>query len=179
MLSKSRFTFRTLNRHPRGLHSVADRPNDVLILRRLEDVIILNCVGVRSQVGVALGRCLLKAFLEEEELEFGAHLHGVSKLGGAFELALQYLAGRHLDGTVVILKITNHQRRLLQPRNEAHGVKIGNAAHVAVARLPIGETVIRQDVHLDVGGDQVVACLNAMAEGVVDKELAAHALALP
>ena len=91
MLSEARLAFRAFDRHTGALHAVPDSPDQVLILCGLEDVVVLDRVGVGREVAVALRRCRLVAFLEQEELELGAALYRVAELGRLLQLTLQHL----------------------------------------------------------------------------------------
>ena len=56
-------------------------------------------------------------------------------------------------------------------------VRSGTRHDVAVAVVPVGESVARQRLHVDVDGEEVVACLDAVLEHVVEEERSRHPLA--
>src|SRR5207249_4013522 len=158
-----------LHRHVGRLHPVADGADERLLLRRLQDVIVLEIVRHRRQVLVTFRPRLLERLAEAVELELGRRLHEVALRGRAGDLALEHPARRLLDRrAVVVVHVAEHERRLRQPRDHAQGGEVGDHLHVAVAALPRGEREARLRLHLHVHRQEVDARVDAVGKDVVD-----------
>ena len=72
-----------------GAHLVADAAQDVLLPRRLHELVVLDRRHVRRQALPPLGAGLLVGVEEEEELELGGAAHAQPALGGPLQLAAQ------------------------------------------------------------------------------------------
>ena len=167
-----------LDRHPRRLHPVADGAHQRLLLRGLEDVVVLQVVRHRGEAVVTLGPRLVEGLAEEVELELGGGLHPVADPGGALELAPEHPARRLLDGLALLgVDVAEHERGLGQPRQQAPGGEVGHQLHVAVAPLPRGELEARQRLHLHVHREEVDAGVDAVVQHVVEEVAADDALA--
>ncbi len=93
VLARTGFPFRELDRDARVVHAVADRPDDVLVACRLQDVVVLHVRCVIGQAAELFRPRLLVRLFEEVELELGAALDLVAQRRGPLELAAQHLAG--------------------------------------------------------------------------------------
>ena len=69
MLPGLGLALRELDGDARRVHAVADRADQVLVLRRLEDVVVEHVVVLRCEVAVAPRSSLVVALAEHEELE--------------------------------------------------------------------------------------------------------------
>ena len=162
VLAPAELTFRELDRYPRVVHVVAELPDHELVLAGLEDVVVHDVVRLGAHVLVALPRRLLERVLEEVELEFRAALHRVPGGPGPLHLTLEDLAGRHLHrfAGLLVEHVAQDERRLLKPRDGAHGGQVRLHGQVAVAGLPVGVRVPGERLHLHVHGQQVVAAVD-------------------
>ncbi len=97
MLADARLSLRVLHRDARVEHLVADLPDHVLLPRGLEKLVVLDGARVGEQLVPALGGGLGVGVAEQVELELGCAAHLEPALGGAFDLASEYPAWRHLD----------------------------------------------------------------------------------
>src|SRR6266542_2756142 len=180
VLAPARLALRELDRDRGGVHRVADGTDQVLVPSRLQQVIVLDDRGVGLEIRVSLDCGFLVRVAEQEELELRTDLDRVSRGRRPLDLPLQDPPGRdlHRGAGLVIDEIAQHQRSLFEPRYGAQRREIGHGLHVAVALLPVGEPVAGHGRHVDVHGEQVVACLDAGALGdVVEEVVAGHALA--
>ena len=159
-------------------HLVADATQDVLLARRLEELVVLDAVGVGDEPAPALVGSLLEGVQEQEELELGGAPHGEPALVGPLDLSLQDASGRHLDRAAGgIEQVADDEGRAVQPRQDAGRREVGGGDQVAVAGVPVREPVPGQRVHVDVDREQVVAHLDPVFAGVVEKERAGDPLA--
>ena len=69
MLPGLGLALRELDGDASRVHAVADRADQVLVLRRLEDVVVEHVVVLRREVAVAPRRRLVVALAKHEELE--------------------------------------------------------------------------------------------------------------
>jgi hypothetical protein len=140
----------------------------------VEDVVVLG-----GQAPVAGGGGVLVGVPEEDELQLGAAHDRVAERGGLLQLSAQDRAGRHLDGLAGLLveQVAHDQGRRLQPGDAAQGGQVGPAAEVAVALLPGGVLVAREDVHVDIDRQQVVAGLDRTVDHMVEEVVPRHPFA--
>ena len=149
LLASAPLALRALDGDVGRLHAVADRADQRLLLRRLEDVIVLEIAGGRRQLAIALRARRLERLLEDVELELRRGLDDEPLLRRALDLAPQHPARRLLDRLALLgVHVAEHERGLGQPGDEAQGGAVGNQLHVAVAALPRGELEARQRLHL-------------------------------
>src|SRR5437879_3696574 len=97
LLAASPFALRCLDRDVCALHAVADRSDQRLLLRGLENVVVLEIPRYRREVVVALPARLLERLLEAIELELGRGLDDVAQRRRPLELVLENPPGRLLD----------------------------------------------------------------------------------
>ncbi len=119
MLALAGLTFGELDRYARAVDAVADVADQVLVARRLEDVVVLDDERVRREVRVVLGRRFFERLAEQEELELAREVEREARGRGPLDLPLQDAAGRHLDrrARVLVEQIAQHERGLLEPRD--------------------------------------------------------------
>ena len=141
--------------------AVADGADHVLVARRLEDVVVLDHLRVRREVGVALGRGLLERLAEQEELELATRTCSVKPEAAAARSTWRCRMRRGDTSTGAPVssssEVAQHERGRLEPGDRADRGEVGLRGHVAVALLPVRELVAGQHVHLDVDREQVVA----------------------
>ncbi len=89
VLAATGLTLGELHRHARGLQATADGTEDVLVLRRLQDVVVLEPRRVRPQAAVALGVGLVVGVLEQVELDLAGHHRQEAQRRGGLLLAAQ------------------------------------------------------------------------------------------
>ncbi len=172
------FPLGELHRDPRRLHPVADGAHQRLLLGGLEDVVVLEVVGDRSEAVVALGPRLVEGLPEEVELELGGGLHPVAGGHRAVELPAEHPARRLLDGLALLgVDVAEHERGLGQPGQDAPGGQVGHELHVPVAPLPRGELEARQGLHLHVHREEVDAGVHALVQDVIEEVAPDHPLA--
>jgi hypothetical protein len=169
---------RGLDPDPGGMHAVADLPDQILVVRGREDVVVEDVRDGRRQILVALRPRLLVALAQEIELELRARHRREAERGRALHLCPQHLARRRLHGrTVVPEDVRENERGALEPRDPAQRREIRLHREVAVAPLPAGDLVPRDRIHLHVECEQVVAALDRAVVGdLVAEELAVEAL---
>src|SRR5690606_27100216 len=114
---------------------------------RVVDVVLVG----RGEPPVAGVPGLLVGVPEDDELQLGADLGGVSEGGEAVQLAAQDLAGRGGDrGAVGPGQVGDGHGGARVPGQAAQGVEVGEHGEVAVARLPGGHGVAVDGVHVGV-----------------------------
>src|SRR3990172_175287 len=119
-----------LHGHVRPLHAVPDGADQRLLLRGLEDVVVLEVRGHRGQPVVALPLRLLERLLEDVQLQLGADLDDVPGAGRALDLALQDPPRRLLDRLAPLrVHVAEEERPLWQPRDEPQGAPGGGPLH--------------------------------------------------
>ena len=168
-----------LHAHAGAEHPVADAAHQRLDARRAEDrvVDVVEVGGVEVAIAGAGG--VLVGVAEDHELELGRAHRGQPALGEPVELAAQDLARRGDDGRAVApLQVGHAHRRARMPRDHPQRVEVGLHLEVAVAALPRGHRVAVDRVHLHVDGEQVVACLGAVGDDVLDEVVGVQPLAL-
>ena len=168
-----------LHRQPGVAKSTADRPDDALLLGRLQDVVVLDVGRRRRQRAVVGAVGVVVALPEEEELDLAAALDDEPGVGGGGHLALQDAPRRELHRRcrVDVDEVDDHHRRLVQPRQVADRRRVDDAAHVAVALVVARPAETRQRRVVEVAGDEVVAVLRPVRDDGVEEELAVGALA--
>ena len=168
-----------LDRQPGAGEPAPHRPDDVLLLGRLQDVVVLDVRRVRRQRPVVVGVGGVVRLLEQEELDLAAALHGEPGVPGGGDLTLQDAPRRHLDGlaAVDVDEVDDHHRRPRDPRQVADRRCVDDAAHVAVALLVARPAESGERRVVEVAGDQVVAVLGAFGEHRVEEERGVGALA--
>ena len=102
LLAGPGLALRGLDAHPGGLHAVADRAEQRLVVRRAEDVVVEDVRDGRRQARVALRVRLLEGLLEEIELELRAGHRDVAERCRPLHLRLQHLARRGRDRRPVV-----------------------------------------------------------------------------
>ena len=164
VLALARLALRELDRHTGRLEVATDLADDVLVLRRLEDGVVLEVRRVRFEVAIALRVRLFVAVAEEVELDLGSDHRHVAQLGRLLHLAPQHLPRRHLDrrAGVDVEEIAHHERSPLDPRRDADRGGVDHRPHVAVPELVARELVPGNRVVVHVGGDEVVAVLGSL-----------------
>ena len=117
MLAPTGLTLGELDRHAGRLEPATDRADDVLVLRRLQDVVVLEPRRVRAQVAIALGVGLLVGVVEEVELDLTGDHRQEAQRGGGLLLAAQHRARRHLDqfAGVDVEQVAHDHRRRARP----------------------------------------------------------------
>ena len=159
-------------------HLVADAGDDVLLPRRLEELVVLDRRGVGDEVLPPLLGRLGERVEEQVELELGGALDHEAPLGGPLDLAPEDAAGGHLDRLALHgheVAQDEHTSRL--PGDGPHRLGVDDGVEIAVAGLPVGELVARQRIHVDVAGQEVVAGLDAVVGHVIEEEGAGDPLA--
>jgi hypothetical protein len=178
LLSASPLALGELHRHPRRLHPVPDGADQGLLLRRLEDVVVLEVARDRGEAVVALGPRLVEGLAEEIELELGGRLDPVAGARRALELAAQHPARGFLDRQALLgVDIAEHERGLGQPRQRTPRGEIGDQLHVPVAALPGGQLEAGQRLHLHVHREEVDAGVYALVQDVIQEVAPDHPLA--
>ncbi len=178
LLAGARLALGTLHRHARAVQPGADRPHHLLLLGGLEDVVVLVVGADRRHAAVAGGMQLGIAVGEEEEFELGGHHRLVAHLAQPGDLPLQHRARRmrHVGMGVMVEHVAEHQRRAVEPRRPPQRREVGLHHVVAVARGPARRLVARHRLHLDVGGEQIVAAVGLLV-GAFQEELRLEPLA--
>src|SRR5580765_890723 len=177
-LSAAPLALRGLDRYVRGLHAVADRADQRLLLRGLQDVVVLEVAGHRREVVVALSMRLLERLLETIELELGRGLDDVAEGRRALDLPLEDPAWRFLDRLPLFGEhVAEHERGLRQPRDDPRGREVRNHLHVPVAALPRRELEPGKRLHLHVDGEEVDTGVRAVVDDVIEEVPADDALA--
>ena len=167
LLAGARLALRVLDRHAGGVQPGADRPHHLLLLGGLEDVVVL-VVGAEGREAAVAGRLqLLVGLAEQEELELGGHHGAIAQRREPRDLALEHRARRmrHLGMGVMIDHVAEHQRRAGQPGREPQRREVRRHRVVAVAGGPARRLVARHRLHLEVGGEQVVAAVGLAPAG--------------
>ena len=160
LLARPRLALRRLHAHPGRVHVVAQRPQQRLVVRRAEDVVVEDVRDARRQLRIAPRVRLRVGLPEEVELELGAHHRSEPERRGPLHLRLQHLARRGLHGGVVVPEdVGEHERCALEPGDAPQGREVGDELEVAVALLPARDLVARHRVHLHLECEQVVAAL--------------------
>ena len=177
VLPAPRLTLGGLDGNVGGAHFVTDPAQDVLLTRRLQQLVVLDGRGVRCQALPPLGVGLLEGVLEEEELELGRAADPEPALGRPRQLTAQDLARRHLDRHPVLVgQVADDEGRAFEPRDQAGRGVVGPADEVAVAGVPVREAVAGQRVHIDVHRQEVVARFYAVLGDVRPEEVRRHPL---
>ena len=162
----------------RAEHLVPDPPQDVLLARRLQQLVVLDRQRMRREILPRRGGGLLVRVSEQEEFELGGDVDQEAALCGAVELVAQHLAWRHLDRLAcLVAEVGDDERRPRQPRDPHRRLVVRPADHVAVAGVPVGEPVSGHWRHVDVDGQQVLARLNPVVGHVGGEEVRGHPLA--
>ena len=132
------------------------------------------------QVLVPLVGGIVEGLLEQVELELRAAHHRVARLLRPLHLALQDLAGGHLDRLVgfLVRDVADHHGGLRDPRDEAEGREVRDQLEIAVARLPARVAVSGERLHLHVDRQQVQAGVEAfVGQHLLQEEVRKDALA--
>jgi hypothetical protein len=183
LLPRVGLALRILDRNAGAVEAVPDRAHHVLLLRGAHDRVVLVPASNRAEVAIVFVPERLEGLLEQVELELGRH-HRLEPHGaGAGDLALQHRAGRVGDLLVamVVEHVAHHHRRAGKPRHTAERREIGLVDVVAVARRPACRLVALHRVHLEIGGQQVVAAMRLLVPSAHEMrgvEALAHETAL-
>ena len=178
LLSPAPLALGELDGHPGRLHVVADRAHEALLLRGLQDVVVLEVVRDRREGVVPPGSRRVEGLPVEVELELGPGLDGETPPGRPLELAAQHPPGGLLDRrSVLAVAVAEHQRRSRQPRDQPPRGEVGHELHVSVAALPGREAKAGQRLHLHVDREEIDAGVHGIAEHVVEEVAADHPLA--
>ena len=73
--------------------------------------------------------------------------------------------------------VAQHERGPVEPIGHPQRGEIGHEVDVPVAEVPPRELVAGNRLHLEVGGEQVVAAVGAVAGDLVEEEVGGEALA--
>ena len=149
-----------------------NRADQVLFLRALKDVVILDALSDRRRIDESFfGDGLVRIF-ENVQLQFRRGHGGEAHRLGTGELAAQHAARRDRHQLVLVLAIdvAQHQRRLRQPRCDAQRFEIGDGTEVAVAFRPRREGVAGHRIHFYVAGEEVIAGMHAVFQDFIDEE---------
>ena len=143
-----------------------------------KEVVVDVVIGGRSQVVVPLSPRVAERIVKHNEFELGADIRDEVHLFEAIDLRIEKRSGgdRHRH-VVSCLKIGDHHRGVRDPRNESQGRHVRDHRHVVVALFPRRELVPGNRVVFDVDGEQVVAALRTVFDGVFDEEPRRHSLA--
>ena len=172
-----------LDRDAGAPEAVADRAHHGFLLGGAHDRVVDVVAAERAEVAVALVEELVVGRFEEEEFELGRH-HRLEPHGaGAGDLALEDGAGGVGDFLVgvVVEDVAHHHGGAGEPGHAAERREVGLVDVVAVARGPACGLVALHRVHLDVGGEEVVAAVGflvAAVHEVLRVEALAHEAAL-
>ena len=168
-----------LDRDPGLGHLVAQQAVERLGLGRLEEVVVLVVVAEPLRDVPAVAGGLLPGLLEDVVLELRAGLDGQAHRGGLGDLLLEDRPRRDRDlfGALVVVGVAQHERRLLEPGQDAERVPDRVGDPVAVARLPVHEGEALGRVHLHVGAEEVRAEVGAVVDDAVEERLGLDALA--
>jgi hypothetical protein len=155
----------------------ADLPDQRLVVRRGEHVVVEDVRHRRRQAAVVLPVRLGVGLAEQEELELGAEQRLEPERTRPLDLPREHLARRGPDRRAVVPRhVGEHERRRLQPGDPPQRRQVGHEPEVAVAALPARDLVARNGVHLHLEREQVVAALDPVLDGVVEEELRLQAL---
>ena len=149
--------------------NVAD---EKLLLRSLQDVVVLDDPPDRLEVDEALRRDGIVGVAEDVELELGGGHRREAALRGARHLSTQHAPRRqrHQLVAVFIVDIAQHERGLVVPRGDAQRVEVGNGPEVAVSLRPTGEPVAGHGIHVHVARQQIVAGVQPMRHHLIDEK---------
>ena len=178
LLTASPLALGELHGHARRLHVVADGTDQRLLLRGLQDVIVLQIARHGGEPAIALGPRLVEGLPEEVELQLRASLDEQALLPGPLDLAPEHPAWSLLDGLALLgVDVAEDQGRLGEPGDEAPGAEIGLELHVAVAALPRRQLEARERLHLHVHREEIDAGVDPVLERVIEEVAPHHALA--
>ena len=179
VLAGRRLALAELDRDPGRGHLVAQQAVERLGLGGLEEVVVLVVVAEALGDRPAPPVRLLPRLLEHVVLELRAGLHGESERGRPGHLALEDRprGDGDLVAGLLVGRVAQDHRRLLEPRQDPQRVPDRPGDPVAVAGLPVhqGEPVGR--VHLHVGAQQVRAEVRAVVDHPGEERLGLDALA--
>jgi len=150
----------------------ANRSDQELLFRPLQQVIVLDDPADRLDVDEALLRRGLVRVLEHVQLQLrGAH-GGEAALLGASQLVAQHAARRQRHQLMLLgaVDVAEHQRRLVLPRGHAHRLEVRDRMEVAVPLRPTGEGVARHRIHVHVARQQVIAGVHPLLRHLVEEE---------
>ncbi len=161
-------------------HVVAHLPDEPLVLRGLQHVVVHDVARARPGIAVPAVGHLVERVLEQVELELGPGLDQVAHLGGGRDLGPKDRAWS--DGgrlaRLLVGDVADHHRGLLEPRAQPQRRDVGDHPEVAVPRVPARIGVAGQRLHLHVDREQVQARMQALgAEHLLEEEVGQDALA--
>ena len=104
VLAAAPLALAVFHRNPGGEHLVPDRPEQILVARRLHGVVIDPVIARRGQVAMTLSVGIVEAGVEQEELQLAGHVAEHLFLGERGDLSLQGGPRRFLDGQSVVMK---------------------------------------------------------------------------
>ena len=167
LLARAPLALGILDRDAGALQAVAEGPHHDLVLRRLQDVIVLDVVPGRLEVAVALLVGALVAVVEEEELELRRHigleLHGLE----APELLLEHRSRRVGYVLVVMIDhVADHECGAGEPGDTPQRRHVGLEGEVSVAQFPARGLVSGHRLHLDVDAEEIVAAVRLLVPAV-------------
>ncbi len=140
-------------------------------------MVVLNVPARGLEVAIALLARRLVGFVEDVELQLRADLADVAERPRPRHLALEDAARRVAQvGAVMIDAVGDHQRRALEPGNPPQGREVRLQREIAVARIPGGDPVPRDRLHVHVDREQVVADMH-LVDAFIEEEAAGHPLA--
>ena len=179
MLAVRRLALAELDRHVRRGHLVAQQSMERFRLGGLEEVVVLVVVAERARDRPAAIGQVFPRILEHVELELGAGLERIARLGRALDLALQDRPGRDrdLEPGLLVDGVGQDHGRAGQPGEDPELVPDRFCDPVAVAGLPVHQLVPLGCIHLHVRAEQVRAEMRAVRDDPVEERLALHPLA--
>ena len=179
MLATACLALAELDRHTGEFEVAPELTDDVFVLGRLQDVIVLEPRAVRRETAVALVVGLVVGVLEQVELDLACHHREKSECGGGLHLAAEHSAWSDADQLTRrhVVEVAHDHRGLGYPGNDPDRVPIGGREHVAVALVVARELVARHRVVVHIAGNEVIAVLGACIGDVVEKEPPGRSLA--
>ncbi len=177
VLAGRRLPFRVLNRDAGVPQRPTGRPDVRLDPGPLQEVVILVVPAGRGQPGVTPIVGLAVGIVVEEEFQLGGGLHNEPHLRRPIDLAPQDRSWRHRYQIVTGHHVAQHEGGPVGPGRRAQGGQVGDKMEIAVAPLPVGVAVAGHRLHLHVDGQQVIAAVGAVADGIVDEEAGVESFA--
>ena len=179
VLARCGLALAELDRDPGLGHLVAEQTVERLRLGRLEEVVVLVVVAEALRDVPAVAGGLLPRLLEDVVLELRARLDGQAHRGGLRDLLLEDRPRRDRDLHLafVVVGVTQHEGRLLEPGQDPERVPDRLRDPVAVAGLPVHQREALGRVHLHVRAEEVRAEVGAVVDDAVEERLGLDALA--
>ena len=171
--------FRTLDRNPATGQSAAGFTHVALDAGPLQEVVVLDVPTSGLQTAVTLGLGVPVGVVEKEELQLRGTHGGVAGRAAARHLTGEHRARCDFDrfGRLPSGDVGEDDHTAVGPRRPAQRRDVGDHVEVAVAALPVGEAVARHGIHLHVDGQQVVTCVGAVVQALLQEEPGVESLA--